>query len=292
MAHKTTGLHGGISGVELEPERFDLGEGVFLQRTYAHLTAPNIMAFARPKNEGQAHPGPWRAARGGSSYDITVELHVPLRSPLEPHLDAQETIWWIASLIRLAQHPFLSVPVVSDTPFSEAATRTVEPLLTPFEVESRMFAGAEGNLVLKTETLEWVRDHWITSAKTLIPNQKFELAFRAFDDATLQSRSATALLTLWGSIEQLFSPSKSELRYRVASLMAAYLTRPGPARLQLYRDLLKLYDARSTAAHTAKSVEGGDVVGTYVPLRNAFLRMITEGTVPTRAVLEAELFGC
>ena len=67
--------HVGISGSTLPVEQFDLGHGVGLHRTYAHFMSPCLMAFA-PAQEGKFHPGPWRAAKGGFSFDITIELRI------------------------------------------------------------------------------------------------------------------------------------------------------------------------------------------------------------------------
>ena len=66
-------LYGGISGCELDIERFELGEGVILSKTFAHLTAPFLMAFAPPGPEGY-HPAPWSAAAGGFGFDIHIEI--------------------------------------------------------------------------------------------------------------------------------------------------------------------------------------------------------------------------
>lgn len=62
--------------VTYDGEPFDLGRGITLRSTYAHLFAASMMAFARA-SEGKPHPAPWRAARGGYGYDIEAELAVP-----------------------------------------------------------------------------------------------------------------------------------------------------------------------------------------------------------------------
>lgn len=66
-------LHAGLSGLELEDESFDLGDGLRLSKTYAHLMSPFLMAFA-PAPPGGHHPAPWRAASGGFSFDVNAEL--------------------------------------------------------------------------------------------------------------------------------------------------------------------------------------------------------------------------
>jgi hypothetical protein len=37
--------HAGLSGLELGDDFLDLGEGISLRKTYAHLMAPFLMAF-------------------------------------------------------------------------------------------------------------------------------------------------------------------------------------------------------------------------------------------------------
>ena len=69
-------IYAGISLVSLDAESFDLGRGVLLTTTYAHLTAPFLMAFT-PAPPGEHHPAPWRAAKGGLALDIVVQLFIP-----------------------------------------------------------------------------------------------------------------------------------------------------------------------------------------------------------------------
>src|SRR5450830_156071 len=69
-------IHAGISGIELEEDSFDLGEGISLRRTYAHQFAPFMLAFAK-QTPGRPHLGPWKAVSGGFSFDITAELYIP-----------------------------------------------------------------------------------------------------------------------------------------------------------------------------------------------------------------------
>ncbi|MGD1155987.1 MAG: hypothetical protein ABSA41_09180 [Terriglobia bacterium] len=285
-------LYGGISGVELAAESFELGEGVVLRRTYAHLMSPCIMAFARP-GPHRYHPGPWKAAKGGFGYDIEVEVRSPPRTCLGDSFDARKTIWWIAALLRLAKAPFLSVPVLSDHPFQSVPGIEEECTLQPFETEQRLFQVAEpSNRVIEETTLSWVKEKWIPAGNLLSSNSKFYTAFRAFDCATVRGPTSPSLLALWGGLEQLFAPSPGELRFRVACLLASYLEQQGSPRFDLYKQILTLYNERSVAAHTAQEIDTGPLLHTYVLMRNALLRMIDENKVPTQADLEALLFGC
>ena len=59
-------IFAGLSGGKLEVDSFEIGDGLVLSKTYAHLMAPMLMAFA-PAPPGQPHPAPWKAAHEGFS---------------------------------------------------------------------------------------------------------------------------------------------------------------------------------------------------------------------------------
>ena len=283
-------LFGGVSGVTLPMKSFSLGEGVELRQTFSHLLSVNMMAFAPPGPEGYHRP-PWKAAKGGFGYDIAVEICAPPGTSLGESFDARETIWWIAALLRLARFPYLSVPVLSDYSFQDIPNIKEEPTLTPFETERRIFSAPQGDeCALSLEDLTWVAEKWRSAGQLLNSNPKFFGALKAFDSSTVRGRASASMLALWGGIEQLFAPSAVELRFRVAALLASYLEPPGSVRLKLYKQVLKLYNERSLAAHTSKEVEAGPLVETYVIMRNALVRMIDEEKVPTQSELESLLF--
>ncbi|MFI5023398.1 MAG: hypothetical protein ACHQRJ_17335 [Alphaproteobacteria bacterium] len=283
-------VYGGLAYVELAANIFDFGDGLYLRRTYAHLMSPQLMAFS-PALSGGHHPPPWRPARGGFAYDIKVELGVPTTVSLPGGLSPDDMIWWIAALMRLARYPYLIVPVIADRSFSEAAHSKDEPILRPFETERRILQPCEpeGHILDATE-LDWVRRKWASGARLMQLNPTLQRAFRAFDSCTVRGQTSSSLLAVWGGLEQLFSPSPGDLRFRVSSYIAAYLESPGPNRLTLYKTMLELYGERSRAAHTAAEINEGPLLQSYVVMRNALVKMIDAGQVPTKADLELLLF--
>ena len=92
MKEPQPALYAGFSHVAYRGEPLELGHGVALRSTYAHLFAANMMAFARAEG-GRAHPGPWRAARGGYGYDIEVEIAVSNEGSLPANLSREDTVW-------------------------------------------------------------------------------------------------------------------------------------------------------------------------------------------------------
>lgn len=283
-------IYAGLSQVSFDGEPFDLGHDVTLRSTYAHLFAANMMAFGRAV-KGKAHPAPWRAAKGGFGYDVEVELAVPANQKLPGGLSGEDVVWLIAALLRLAEYAYLMVPVISDVAFSDAATSEHEPSLRPFEIEPRILLAGDHNLArLKSDDLSWVKAVWPRTADLMRICSPLNMALRAADACTVQGRRASALLTAWGALEELFAPSRAELRFRVSAHIAAFLEPIGPKRLELFKTVAGLYNARSKAAHTAQDADVVPLIQTFVILRNALIRMIDEGAVPSQSDFESLLF--
>jgi len=69
MSESSVKTFTGLSGVTYVGEALDLGHGVVLRSTYAHLFAANMMAFARaPKASCTRHRG---APRGAGSATMS-----------------------------------------------------------------------------------------------------------------------------------------------------------------------------------------------------------------------------
>src|SRR5262249_37758564 len=102
-----------------------------------------------------------------------------------------------------------------------------------------------------------------------------------------------ALVSLWGALETLFFVGKGELRFRISSLIAAFLEEPGEARHKLQKRIAKLYDARSEAAHGARSPSGDtqDLLETYSLMKRVLVKILESNHVPTKEELEGSLFG-
>lgn len=281
-------LFAGLSGIKLDVESYDLGLGVSLRRTYAHLSSPSLMMFERAE-PGKPHPGPWKAAMGGYGYDIEVELSIPVGEPLPANLNPEETVAWITALLRLGNHPHMHVPVLSDVPFSKEEADG-KGVFRPYETQPRLLSADKDDVVVTADLVEWVAQTWATGAEMCANNPKFRLALLTVDACLVDGKKAAALLAVWGALEQLFLPGRNELRYRVATHIAAYLEDPGERRLALFKDVLGLYDSRSRAAHSAEDGEMGPLIHSFVIARNALIKMISEGAIPTQRDLERRLF--
>lgn len=283
-------LHAGLSGLELAEDSLDLGEGILLKRTYAHQFAPFMLAFAKPK-VGKPHPGPWKAANGGFAFDITAELFIP--ASLEKKYESNVSLArLLVFLLRLGINPAVTLPVFANASFSvlaEMPDSAVE--LQPFEIERRHFPlGVVGRQVTAAAAT-WVKECWPTAYRLTSSHAEFELAVEALDRGQFVQQHALTLVSIWAALEALFSPSTSELSFRVSALIAAYLEEPGTVRLARQKSIARLYTKRSAAAHGKPKHDQQDLLDSFNLLREVLTKMLDSGRVPTKEELEAQLFG-
>jgi hypothetical protein len=171
----------GLAGARLLEERVELGSGVTLSKTYAHVMAPWMMAFA-PAPPGQHHPAPWKALRSGSSvFDIHVQLEVT--STFQPGSGSTRVgvSWFLTALLRLHSDLPLQVPVIADHPFSvlskipESEVRLVETLPRTRQNKSTSEA------VITSETLDWLRASWPAAVSLQDRDATFAAVFESVD---------------------------------------------------------------------------------------------------------------
>jgi hypothetical protein len=284
-------MYAGLTCIELEEENFDLGEGVFLRKTFGHVMAPFTMAFARPAEYDQPHPGPWKSLGGGFAFDIEAELKLPPNISGSKHgqMDVARTI---LAVLRLGIHPAIQLPVFANHSFREIASIPDRATwLRPFDFEPRYFPLDADSQVFGAAEAEWVRDRWRTVLRLRQEDAAFALALDALDRGQFIHTTALALVSLWAALEALFSPSTSELKFRVSTFIAAYLEPPGETRLTLQKQVAKLYDKRSAAAHGRPNHASEDLLETFNLLARALRHMVDEGSVPNKDDLERALFG-
>jgi hypothetical protein len=285
------GLFAGLAGVKLESPEFDLGSGIRLSQTYAHLMAPFMMAYS-PAEPGRPHPTPWSAASGGLAFDILVQLEVPPTTVTALSLDSQFIAWWITALLRLRVGPAFIVPVIGQQSFATAKANHQSAKYFPVETESRVLALDPAPRHSLTEIdLAWTSKYWLPASRLFDQNDAFRLLFEAVDQCMFARHRSLALLWLWGGLEAVFSPDKAELKYRISSAIASFLEPPGTTRMTTQKSVAKLYDSRSAAAHGRSDKKHDALQDTYAVARRAVVRMIEANRVPTHVELEAKLFG-
>ena len=283
-------IFAGIAGINLPCDHFDLGHGLTLRRTFAHFMAPFMMAFS-PAEPGKGHPAPWSAVSGGLGFDLYVQLHIPSTFSEVVFFDRLNTAWWIVALLRLRGAPRAHAPVIADRPFADISKNWSSAKIIPVEVTPRRLAAEPIDSPISQDDLEWVKSVWESGARLMRDSSSFNDAFQALDSAGSMPNQSVSLLTVWGALEHLFSPAKQELRFRVSANIAAYLEAPGTARLTLHRKLMKLYDARSVAAHGAGSMNSEAWIDTAILANRVLHKILSDRQVPSKDQLESALFS-
>jgi len=282
-------LYAGMSGFSLIPDRFELGNGVVISRTYAHLMAPFLMAFA-PAPPGKAPPAPWSAVKGGLGFDIGAQLHIPLAYQPQ-YLDRLNTIWWLTALLRLKVNTHVFVPIVTSQKFEDIPTSKQQPELWPMEVHiARLWPDQVQAPRVDVPDLNWLSGIW-ESASRLLLHSGFSVAFQAVDGSVWNRSAALATVAVWGALERLMSGPTQELSFRVSANIASFLEHSGRERYECFKQVRGLYSERSRAAHGDHDSAVEPYEKSYMIARRVLLRIIENGRVPDKQELEAALFG-
>ena len=283
-------LHAAFAGIELPVESFDLGGGLVLSQSFAHIMGHYVVATREHDGRLPWHPGPWKGAQGGLAVDVRSQLHVPLGCE-RTNISRLGTIWWIASLLRLRNSYLVRVPFVSDTPFKDIPSSSNDPTFWTIETAVVQLSPTKKRRTeILIEDLEWVRRVWRGSA-VLLDDGKFNRAFQLIDQIHWAGSVWPAIPMIWAALESIFSSSSHELRYRLSANLASYLAPRGAERTSKAKKIRNLYDRRSSIVHGARPPKVDDLVSSYEIARSAFIKMIEECAVPTDDLFEAQLFG-
>jgi hypothetical protein len=280
MNPHTDSMHAGIAGVKIGVDKFDFGYDIYLRKTYAHLIAPLLMAFKEPTPD-KSDTAPWSAVGDAFSHDIYVELYMPHTFTYPKFFNRLNTIWWIAALIRLRGASLAHASVIANRPFCEIPSNLNKSKIFPVEVLPRRNAGDSPLLILSIDDLEWIKKIWLQGGQVMHESYIFNNVFQSIDSARSLGNSAVEMLTIWGALEQLFSPAKQELRFRVSSNIAAFLEPPGNNRLETQKNVMRLYDARSKIAHGTKLKSYDACLETYNLAKRILIKILSSGHVPT-----------
>jgi hypothetical protein len=291
---KCTDLCIGLSNLELSGRVFDFGHGIQLRTTFAHLFSTEILAFERPQTPTSFHPGPWQAVSAKSGEDITAELFLP-EGYKHSRLSGLEVGTTIVSLLRLWVDPGITIQVLTHGPITQLKERAGKDKggEQVAMVHGRRERHIQIGLITADriiESIDWVVDHWVDAVDLRAQSPEFDLALETFDNAQCIPNSAMMLVSLWGALEAIFAPHKAELVFRVSAQLAAFLEPRGVRRLEKQREIVKMYNLRSAAAHGFPKHRGEDLVKTFELLRIAIIRMIERKEVPNKEKLEQLLF--
>ena len=305
-------VYAGISGVDRDFESLDLGDGILLSKTSAHVLVPYMVVFDSDQSgksgrsdvvtESFLREDPdgskWEDVTKKTEvipahreYAIAAQLHFPATLLSDWGDDRILLIRWIIAMLRIWSVPIASVPLVANVSFG-APLETNERLLLPFETESRgIYLEMSSGRSQSPDRLSWVRECWKPGFELAKQHKELYLAVQAIDQAHFVHDWALGVLLIWAALEGLFSPSRSELQFRISALISSYLEPSGHQRRTLHKQLIKLYEERSTAAHRRSPIDRRVFFESMQLLRRIIIKMISDSRVPSKDDLEASLFG-
>lgn len=295
------GLYAGLASLKLPEDPIDFGDGVTLSRTFARFTTSfnfvNTVDTSVPEwtrsTPGEYPPLPppamWHLR--ARQLDVTSQLFVPA-SAVDRSTDLQGIARLLTSALRLYADPAVLLVAMSSHSYDSLIERRLEGCsLCPVEVSPRHFPLGLVKADCNIDGIQWVSRHWRTFLRLYQSHAEFRLAVDALDYGQFEPNPSLSLVALWGAIEALFSPSTSELKFRVSSLVAAFLEPLGTSRLVKQRRVAALYDQRSAAAHGKPKHGPEHLLESFELLRIILIRITEIGDVPAKASLEERLFG-
>lgn len=274
-------LHGGISGLSVK-EPIEIVSGLRLAPTYAHVMAPFIMAF-KPPELGQAHPGPWKSASGGSASDIHTEATLDADARVGG-FDRLNSIWFLATLLRLRVSTAIRVPVISDTTFSEVPDGK-EPVLWPIEFRRPVHVALHQISETQQDGLEWIVSN-IENGSVLMQGEGFALALQTLDQAWFAESRGSIMVLLWSAIESLFRPGGRDITKVLSRSIATYLNDEPRARDRHFQEIKDLYKVRGEMVHAARAPTEEPIEATANIARRVFIRAIELREIPVAERLQ------
>jgi hypothetical protein len=180
------------------------------------------------------------------SHNIQFELAIhPLTPENDQHIFTRA--WWIISALRVRTLSEFLVPIAANMSWSIIAAIDNGSCKTQFIEDVPLAKRFSNTTTISKENFEWVEANLVKFAE-LLEVPKFRLAVESLTTHNFQHSERMMAATLWSGIEALFE-IQSELRFRLAAVIASILEERGNPRKDLYRRIKKLYDTRSKAVH-------------------------------------------
>lgn len=231
------------------------------------------------------------SAIGRYAYQIQHELTVS-REHVENDQQAFNVAWWIVSALRIRALSEILIPAVADHSWSTIAAvtdGTCHAQLVEDVPQARRFGAP---VQVQQVDLDWVSSN-LTRFADLLEQPNFRLAVESLSTHHFSTSERMMVASLWAGIEALFG-IQSELRFRLAVVVASVLEPRGEARRDLYRMVKQLYDTRSKAIHgsplTKVKIEE-HILEVRKLLSRLLCSFVEAGAVPTEEQVEALIFG-
>jgi hypothetical protein len=182
------GSYFGLAGLKLDDRPIQFPQGIRLERTYAYLMEPVLMAFA-PAEEGKPHPAPWRTTRSSDAHEITAQLYVPdtVAKEAPPRFRMAYTIVF---LLRLWSDPSIRLIVSTNMPFQAIAkAEDAAAHIARLDVRRPMFPLGLVDETKVLDSIKWPVANFETTDRLMREDEQFRLAAYALDSGQFLENS-------------------------------------------------------------------------------------------------------
>jgi hypothetical protein len=274
--------HFAVGGLQTQQHSFSLGPAIVLRRLQAFPTPEQLALSLKslPVAGMMAHYG-----EAFIQHELVLDSEYIDDTRLIP-----ATAEAVLAGLRVRTGAEIICPAVCERSWGALAGVTGNSCRA-YHVERGLSGNGASALVLHDD-LEWVRKH-LGRLTELTENERFETAIDALCSYMHAANDRMKAAQLWAGVEAVFGRRFGEVGYRLSVLTALLLESRGPACRTLFKDLRKLYNARSDAVHGSKMKEAAlakhvaDVRGILARLLR---RIIELGKVPSDDELEDMTF--
>jgi hypothetical protein len=257
-----------IWNLDVEESLLKMGDGVYIRRLDNHISVFDLAAV------GAAGFREWAMLEPFLSGCV-CEIESAEVAAIEPGYDTLNRAWLASALLKLkgfGAHLPLACSSYSWNLIGghqertkdvfeaqlreegvEAAVYSPERALPAFkgqllELHSRLLVPENTKRMLTKEDAGWINDNYEGFNYLAAKSEGFRFALSAAGNWQYASGSRMAIAQLWSGIEALLGIN-SELVYRISLQVASLLEERGAARRDRFKQLKKLYAARSKAVH-------------------------------------------
>ena len=199
-------------------------------------------------------------------YSASFRYEIAINREIVGEFEMATIAACIASGLRIRTLSDVLFPAIADQSWSTIVGKdehSVIGLLFEDVPKAQQF---EPEKLVSEDDLKWVSNNLSCLRNLLLTSPAFGLAADALMSHNHAPNNRLTATALWSGIEALFDIS-AELRFRLASYVATVLEKRGAARLQKYRDIKRLYDARSKIVHGA-TMDDAALVQHILDVRN------------------------
>ncbi|GBD48543.1 hypothetical protein [Methylopila sp. Yamaguchi] len=269
-------LFGALGRVELSVSPIQLKEGLFLQKTFAHVFSAPMAAFSPPPLNRGPHPAPWAVVHGrGEAEDFVAEIVLEAGAKPLPY-ERLETVRMVAALIRLLAAQPVFVASIAPVSMGGGEAHKAHNPIYGFERTPHWHFGG---VTIDEKYAELLRT-FLDPTSLILKDDSAYRAFVMLDGIWWLPTTTAMMVAIWTSVETMLRPGRRDVTKRLADGVRRYVGQSKSDGDRLYNETVRLYESRGQSAHAGRSPAIEDVHASFVIAHDVMLRAMHEGQLP------------